>query len=204
MSSGRLMSQNEKFDLKSLDTSKYFYNAISFDNSTYFGTNQGVFVLVDGKLNLHNTALIGPIAANSGKIEAGVIKVSKKFRDLLPDDYKKSPVNAHLSSKGTLFLIAKGKLFIYEKNSYNINSVGSVRAISENYIGTYNGVIRKRDSVIILPYTNSYIREFDKASFICWDGLYVINDSIQKNYFSPTYSEVKIKENLLGRAKDIV
>lgn len=201
--SAHLLSQNINFDLKSVHTSRYFYNSVNFENEIYFGTNEGIFKLIDGKFNFHTKSIVGPIAIRNGKLVEGTVTVSRQFKDLLPVKYRNIPNNV-LVSKDNLYIISNGKLFVYEKNSFNIKILGSVRAISENYIGTYDGVRRKGDSEEILPYTNSYIREFDNATFICWDGLYVINDSINKNYFSETYGEVLIKDNLLGRAKDII
>ena len=201
--SAHLLSQNINFDLKSVHTSRYFYNSVNFENEIYFGTNEGIFKLIDGKFNFHTKSIVGPIAIRNGKLVEGTVTTSRQFKDLLPVKYRNIPNNV-LVSKDNLYIISNGKLFVYEENSFNIKILGSVRAISENYIGTYNGVRRKGDSEEILPYTNSYIREFDNATFICWDGLYVINDSINKNYFSETYGEVLIKDNLLGRAKDII
>ena len=201
--SAHLLSQNINFDLKSVHTSRYFYNSVNFENEIYFGTNEGIFKLIDGKFNFHTKSIVGPIAIRNGKLVEGTVTTSRQFKDLLPVKYRNIPNNV-LVSKDNLYIISNGKLFVYEESSFNIKTLGSVRAISENYIGTYNGVRRKGDSEEILPYTNSYIREFDNATFICWDGLYVINDSINKNYFSETYGEVLIKDNLLGRAKDII
>jgi len=201
--SAHLLSQNINFDLKSVHTSRYFYNSVNFENEIYFGTNEGIFKLIDGKFNFHTKSIVGPIAIRNGKLVEGTVTVSRQFKDLLPVKYRNIPNNV-LVSKDNIYIISNGKLFVYEENSFNIKTLGSVRAISENYIGTYNGVRRKGDSEEILPYTNSYIREFDNATFICWDGLYVINDSINKNYFSETYGEVLIKDRLLGRAKDII
>jgi len=197
------MSQSPSYDLKRLETSKYFYNTLGIGNIIYFGTNQGVFKLLDGKIKLHNKEIVGPIAVENGNIEAGTVRVSNQFSNILPREYKEAPKNVYIN-QDILYLTVKGKLFVFDRYDYDLNSIGSVRAITENYIGTYGGVIRKGDSSKILNYTNSYIREYDKATFICWDGLYVFCDSIKKNYHSGISSGVNVKGKQLGIAKDII
>ena len=197
-----IKAQKSVYSLESLDVSKYFFNAINFNNSVYLGTDQGVFKFEGGVLIPIDTAIIGPIASNKGKLTEGVVKISGKFSSLLPRNYANIPIN-ELLIEDSLLIIAKGKLFVFEKNDFQLKNVGSVRAISENYVGTYNGVYRKKDSLQVLNYTNSYIREFENATIICWDGLYVQMDSITKNFNNPLYSGVEIGNNLIGKANDI-
>lgn len=164
-----IKAQKSVYSLERLDVSKHFFNAINFNNSVYLGTDQGVFKFEGGVLIPIDTAIIGPIASNKGKLTEGVVKISGKFSSLLPRNYANIPIN-ELLIEDSLLIIAKGKLFVFEKNDFQLKNVGSVRAISENYVGTYNGVYRKKDSLRLLNYTNSYIREFENATIICWDG----------------------------------
>ena len=201
--SAGLEAQKSNYSLKEFNASKHFFNAVYFGNSVYLGTDQGVFILEEGKLIPYDTAIIGPIATKKGVLTEGVVKISDNFKNLLPKNYINIPIN-ELLIEDTLLIVAKGKLFVFEKNAFQIRNVGSVRAISKNYVGTYNGVYRKKDSLRILEYTNSYIREFEKATFFCWDGLYVQMDSITKRFNNRLYSGVEIGNKLIGKANDIV
>ena len=196
-------AQKSNYSLKELNATKYFFNAVYFGDSVYLGTEQGVFILEEGKLIPYDTTIIGPIATKKGVLTEGVVKISDNFKNLLPKNYINIPIN-ELLIEDTLLIVAKGKLFVFEKNAFQIKNVGSVRAISKNYVGTYNGVYRKKDSLRVLEYTNSYIREFEKATFFCWDGLYVQMDSITKRFNNPLYSGVEIGNKLIGKANDIV
>ena len=186
-----------------LNTSKHFFNAITSDGSIYVGTDQGVFKFESGKLIPFDPTIVGPISSKKKIIKEGIVKISDNYKKLLPKNYINIPIN-ELLIEDTLLIVAKGKLFVFEKNAFQIKNLGSVRAISKNYLGTYNGVFRKKDSIQLLKYTNSYIREFEKASFICWDGLYVQMDSITKRFNNPLYSGVEIGNKLIGIANDIV
>ena len=196
-------AQGSNFSMVELNTSKHFFNAITSDGSIYVGTDQGVFKFESGKLIPFDPTIVGPISSKKSIIKEGVVKISDNYKNLLPKNYINIPIN-ELLIEDTLLIVAKGKLFVFEKNAFQIKNVGSVRAISKNYLGTYNGVYRKKDSLQLLRYTNSYIREFEKASFICWDGLYVQMDSITKRFNNPLYSGVEIGNKLIGKANDIV
>jgi hypothetical protein len=71
--SAHLLSQNINFDLKSVHTSRYFYNSVNFENEIYFGTNEGIFKLIDGKFNFHTKSIVGPIAIRNGKLVEGTV-----------------------------------------------------------------------------------------------------------------------------------
>ena len=200
--SATVKSQQNEYSLNSLNASKHFFNAVYFGNSVYLGTDQGVFKFEAGELIPFDNTIIGPIATKNGAITEGTVRISDKFSHLLPAFYTNIPTNELLIGD-SLFIVGKGKLFVFEKNGFQLKSVGSVRAISKNYIGTYNGVYHKKDNLRILNYTNSYIREFEKATFVCWDGLYVQMDSITKNFNNPLYSGVEIDSTFLGNANDI-
>ena len=55
-------------------------------------------------------------------------------------------------------------------------------------------LLKKDNSKII-----SYIREFDQATFICWDGLYYITESTSKDFNNPIYEGISIGDSLLGK-----
>lgn len=198
-----LKAQNLEYEIDYFNNSSFFYNSIVFNNNLYVGSKDGIFELKENELTLYDSSVKGPIKIESPEIKKGNVVVSQLYNNLLPAHLKNDPSN--VTSYGSkIYIITNGKLFVFTKNAFNKKSVGSVRSISENYIGTYNGVIKKEDNSKIIRYTNSYIREFDQATFICWDGLYYITGSTSKNFNNPIYEGISIGDSLLGKANDIV
>ena len=192
-----------EYEIDYFNNSSFFYNSIVFNNNLYVGSKDGIFELKENELTLYDSSVKGPIKIESAEIKKGNVVVSQLYNNLLPAYLKNDPSN--VTSYGSkIYIINNGKLFVFTKNAFNKESVGSVRSISENYIGTYNGVIKKEDNSKIISYTNSYIREFDQATFICWDGLYYITGSTSKNFNNPIYEGISIGDSLLGKANDIV
>lgn len=198
-----LKAQNLDYEMDYFNNSSFFYNSIVFNNNLYVGSKDGIFELKENELTLYDSSVKGPIKIEGPEIKKGSVVLSLRYNNLLPTYLKNDPSNA-TSYGNNIYIITNGKLFIYTKNAFKKESVGSVRSISENYIGTYNGVIKKEDNSKIISYTNSYIREFDQATFICWDGLYYITGSTSKNFNNPIYEGISIGDSLLGKANDIV
>jgi len=196
-------AQNLDYEIFYFNNSSYFYNSVVLNNKLYVSSKDGVFELHKKKLEVYDTSLIGPIKVENDKLKEGVTIISNNYDYLLPDFLKKDPYSVtYFENK--LILISGGKVFGFKKTLYQKKNVGSVRSISENFIGTYNGVFKKGDPHKILKYTNSYIREFNEATFICWDGLYYKNDTLSKNFTNEINSSTEIGDKLLGRANDIV
>ena len=198
-----LKAQNLDYEMEYFNNSSFFYNSIVFNNNLYVGSKDGIFELKENELTLYDSSVKGPIRIEGPEIKEGSVVLSLRYNDLLPAYFKNDPSNA-TSYGNKIYIITNGKLFVFTKNAFKKESVGSVRSISENYIGTYNGVIKKEDNSKIISYTNSYIREFDQATFICWDGLYYITGSTSKDFNNPIYEGISIGDSLLGKANDIV
>lgn len=198
-----LKAQNLDYEMDYFNNSSFFYNSIVFKNNLYVGSNDGIFELKENELILHDSSVKGPIKIEGREIKKGKAVESLVYNNLLPT-YLKNDSSNFSSYENKIYIITNGKLFVFKKKAFKTESVGSVRSISENYIGTYNGVIKKGDSSKIKRYTNSYIREFDKATFICWDGLYYITDSTSKDFNNPIYDGISIGDSLLGKANDII
>ena len=195
--------QNLDYEMVFFDSSNFYYNSIIVRNEVFIGSNNGVFELKGSELDLHDPNLKGPIKNQSNKIVSGQVFVSNLFRELLPASMQNDLVNSALYGDD-LVLISNGKLFVFRKTFYSKESVGSVRSIGENFIGTYSGVFRKDDNSKIIGYTNGYIREFDNATFICWDGLLYMKDSAIKNFNNPLVRGVSIRNKSYGLANDII
>lgn len=198
-----LKAQNLDYEMDYFNNSSFFYNSIVFNNNLYVGSKDGIFELKENELTLYDSSVKGPIRIEGPEIKEGSVVLSLRYNNLLPAYLKNDPSNA-TSYGNNIYIISNGKLFVFTKNAFKKESVGSVRSISENYIGTYNGVIKKEDNSKIISYTNSYIREFDQATFICWDGLYYITGSTSKDFNNPIYEGISIGDSLLGKANDIV
>lgn len=196
-------AQNLDYELVYFDNSNFYYNSIIVQNEIFLGSNNGVFKLKGSELDLHDPKFKGPIKNQLNKIASGQVLVSDSFRELLPASMQSDLLNS-TSYGDDLILISNGLLFVFRKNFYSKQSVGSVRSISKNFIGTYSGVFRKDDKSKIIGYTNSYIREFDDATFICWDGLLYLKDSVIKNFNNPLVSGISIRNNNYGIANDIL
>ena len=196
-------AQNLDYELVYFDSSNFYYNSIIVQNEIFIGSNNGVFKLKGSELDLHDPEFKGPIKNQLNKIASGQVLVSDSFRNLLPASMQSDLLNSTLYGDD-LILISNGLLFVFRKNFYSKKSVGSVRSISKNFIGTYSGVFRKDDESKIIGYTNSYIREFDDATFICWDGLLYLKDSVIKNFNNPLVRGISIRNNNYGIANDIL
>ena len=161
-----LKAQNLNYEMDYFNNSSFFYNSIVFNNNLYIGSKDGIFELKENELTLYDSSVKGPIRIEGPEIKKGSVVLSLRYNNLLPAYLKNDPSNA-TSYGSNIYIITNGKLFVFTKNAFKKESVGSVRSISENYIGTYSGVIKKEDNSKIISYTNSYIREFDQATFIC-------------------------------------
>ena len=92
---------------------------------------------------MYDSSVKGPIRIEGPEIKEGSVVLSLRYNNLLPAYLKND--HSNVTSYGSnIYIITNGKLFVYTKNAFKKESVGSVRSISENYIGTYNGVIKKR------------------------------------------------------------
>ena len=86
----------------------------------------------------YNRSTSGPIKSDFSKDDDFKIKFINPPK-IYPIFYSKSVTDfAYLENM--LFVIARGKLLVYEDLSCTFSPYGSVRAINKNAIGSYNGV----------------------------------------------------------------
>ena len=92
-------------------------------------------------------------------------------------------------------------LIVYKNNPYNFSPYASVRSISENCVGTYNGVFIDTLKLKKTRYTDGQIREFDSVIFICYNGLteFKNNEEIQSiwRHFGARLGDQKAKEYIV-------
>lgn len=185
----------------------YLYNGVIYKNKLLIGSSSGVLELHENQFFSYNKSDVkGPIKIINDKIVGGrYFNKSDEFKNLLPEKYISNYISS-LQTETEILLFSKGILFIFEKLDVVFKKIGSIRSISQNYIGTYNGIYDKNGLVLNHPtYTDGFIREYDNNTFICWHGLTVIDkDNKVTNYNDPNGKGVLIGETVLGSARDII
>ena len=78
-----------------------------------------------------------------------------------------------------MYVISRGKLLIFKNKLYSFSPYESVRSITTNYIGSYNGIFQRGEVLTYPPYTNGQIKEYDDITFICYDGIVAIRGDQQ-------------------------
>ena len=197
--------ENQNFELKYFNSENYYYNIIQSQYGVLVSSNEGVFKLLGSRLELIDQTLKGPISVNKNSIiEQGEILYSDQYNSLLPVIYQNA-LQTFYETPTKLYLVARGDLFVFNKTSIEVERYPSIRTISKNYIGTYDGIFnRSKQKEFVAPtYTNSYIREFDSVVFINWDGLTLRNKKETKDYYDKDGNGLKIKDQLLGLANDV-
>lgn len=198
----------QNFEINKILSDNYIHNIVSNEKGIYIGTSDGVFVIDETyNLKLFNAKIKGAINANLGSKDVSLIQYTDSYNNLLPKGYQNNSVSA-VKQDDHLLLVSRGKLFVYKKTFYTFESTPSVRSISSNYLGTYGGIFKNGVMLEYPTYSSGKIREFDNYTFICYDGLYVINKKgSSKDYRSHGFISV-IKQNSfskeIGLIKDII
>ena len=194
------------FELKEIHNTSYFYNAIVVENKLFFGTSDGVQYYANKTKNLKliNNDIIGAVDYINGKFINTSTPVDNIYDYLLPINYAKSKSNS-LVYGSDIYVVCRGTLFVFNLKSYKYKPLPSIRSISKNYIGTYNGIysVINNKKLEFPTYTNGFIREFDGSTFINWDGLTIIDKEGQRNFYSSSGDGIKIKDEIIGLANDI-
>ncbi len=112
-----------------------------------------------------------------------IVKFTDEIPIVYPELYSES-INDFAYLDNTLLVIARGKLLIYNSLTYSFTPFGSVRSISDNAVGTYNGVYINGNKLNTITYTDGQIKEFDSITFICYNGLLTYKDSIETKLYN--------------------
>lgn len=174
----------EDFELLSVHNNAYFYNVEKFENRVLFGSDEGIYEFKDPEIiSLIDASQKGYTFIENNSIV--VLPFSKigsqttKFNGLIPSNYRGNSVSGQIF-KNLIFIVSRGKLFIFQKKIFKKLLSSSVRTISENYVGTYNGIFYKNKLIPKHSYTNGYIREYETEAFICHDALTRISNNQMK------------------------
>ncbi len=180
---------NKKYD------DNIFYDIVLYQNQVYISSNKGVYVIdpLNGNLILFDETVKGTINSDLTKNPHGL---RIKFIDppiALSETYSET-VTDFVYHKKYLYILSKGDLLIYEDKPYVFFPYASVRSISENCVGTYNGVFIDTLKLKKTRYTDGQIREFDSIIFVCYNGLTEFKNNKEKILYENNNSKLNKAE----------
>ena len=198
----------QNFEINKILSSNYIHNIVSNEKGVYIGTHDGIFVVDEAyNLKLFNAKIKGAINEYFEPVNASLIRYTSSYNVFLPKFYQNNSVSA-VKQDDHLLLVSRGKLFVYKKTFYTFESTPSVRSISSDYLGTYGGIFKNGAKLEYPTYSSGKIREFDNKTFICYDGLYLVDDNGNATDFkSFEYTSLERQSSFqdeIGLIRDII
>ena len=204
-------AQNFKsFEIYEVKTDHIYLNFIIYDNNLYIGTNSGAINI--NAINEEKSILTkhkGYVRIEKNNIVGSGISAEYKssenvYNYLLPEKYRYAQSRYIIHNK-KLYIINSSILFVFKQTNYikQYDSL-SIRSISKNYIGSYNGIFKKGTKLKLPEYTDGNIREFENETFICFGGLYRDSSGVIMLYINNTNGETQIGNVKIGSARDIL
>ena len=187
-----------KYTLISMYDDKNYYSVVDDGENIFLGTDKGIFKIDQlNNIILFDNLTIGSINSSLKKKEQNIKFLNAPPFVPLETEYLNSITDLLIRDKD-LFIISRGKLFVFRELWYNFTPYESVRSITKNYTGSYSGIFKGNDLVNYPTYTNGQIKEFDEITFICYDGLVkIINDQVNFIY------DYNLDDKKLGRFSNI-
>jgi AraC-like DNA-binding protein len=187
-----------KYTLISMYDDKNYYSVVDDGENIYLGTDKGIYKIdQSNNIILFDNQTIGSINSSLKKKELNIKFLNPPPFIPLQEEYLNCISDLLIRDKD-LFIISRGKLFVFRELWYNFTPFESVRSITKNYIGSYSGIFKGNDLVNYPTYTNGQIKEFDEVTFICYDGLVeIINDQVNFIY------DYNLDDKKLGRFSNI-
>ena len=172
-----------KYTLISMYDDKNYYSVVDDGENIFLGTDKGIYKIDPlNNIILFDNLITGSINSSLKKKELNIKFLNPPPFVPLQDEYLNSITDLLIRDKD-LFIISRGKLFVFRELWYSFTPYESVRSITKNYIGSYNGIFKGNDLVNYPTYTNGQIKEFAEGTFICYDGLVeIINDQVNFIY----------------------
>jgi len=179
------------------DENVIFYKFVEIDNSLYVGTSNGVFELFEGKVK-------GELKKYTNQITFDLAQ-----KNFITNSNKIQKLNNNISFNHGYYWyeIIDGRIIVLKKKLGKKKLSGiSVRAFSENFIGTYSGFFDfKENKIDSFPtYTNGSIREIDNKVFVNYDGLFVFDSISKLKYYKNLVGSIQLNNTDIGFALDIV
>ena len=187
-----------KYTLISMYDDKNYYSIVDYGENIYLGTDKGIYKIdQSNNIFLFDDQIINSINSSLKKKDLNIKFLNPPQFVPLQEEYSNSISDLLIRDKD-LFIISRGKLFVFRELWYNFTPYESVRSITKNYIGSYSGIYKDNGLVDYPTYTNGQIKEFDEVTFICYDGLVeIINDQVNFIY------DYQLDDKKLGRFSNI-
>ena len=164
---------NNTYTIDKVYEGKIFYNFVQYEDELYVSSNKGVFKIESSNNNsllIFKKDIIGPIKTNFSKNQNYKIKFQSPVVEIKPPTFLNA-ITDYAFFNNSLFIIRRGKLVSFKKLSYEYSPYESVRSITKNTVGSYNGVFINGKKLKKLKYTDGQIKEFDSITFVCYKGL---------------------------------
>ncbi|MDB3902018.1 hypothetical protein N9326_05930, partial [Flavobacteriaceae bacterium] len=164
---------NNTYTIDKVYEGKIFYNFVQYEDELYVSSNKGVFKIESSNNNsllIFKKDIIGPIKTNFSKNQNYKIKFQSPVVEIKPPTFLNA-ITDYAFFNNSLFIIRRGKLVSFKKLSYEYSPYESVRSITKNTVGSYNGVFINGKKLKKLKYTDGQIKEFDNITFVCYKGL---------------------------------
>jgi len=178
---------NNTYTIDKLYEGKIFYNLVIYENELYVSSNSGIYKIDSSNNNsllIFNKDVIGPVKTDFTKDNDFKVKFQKIDGgfELGVDIQPKVLLNAltdYAFHNNRLFIIRRGKLVSFKKLTYSYTPYESVRSITKNTVGSYNGIFINGEKLKKLKYTDGQIKEFDSITFVCYKGLLSYENNIE-------------------------
>ena len=164
---------NNTYTIDKVYEGKIFYNFVQYEDELYVSSNRGVFKIESSNNNsllIFKKDIIGPIKTNFSKNQNYKIKFQSPVVEIKPPTFLNA-ITDYAFFNNSLFIIRRGKLVSFKKLSYEYSPYESVRSITKNTVGSYNGIFINGKKLKKLNYTDGQIKEFDSITFVCYKGL---------------------------------
>lgn len=168
-----LLFFNNTYTIDRLYEGKIFYNFVLYEDELYVSSNSGIYKIDSSNNNsllIYNKDIIGPIKSDFSKNEIYKVKFSNPEVDIQPSTLLNA-ITDYAFHNNRLFIIRRGKLVSFKTLNYSYTPYESVRSITKNAVGSYNGIFINGKKLEKLKYTDGQIKEFDNITFVCYKGL---------------------------------
>lgn len=197
----------QNFEIDKILSNPYVLNIVTNEKGVFLGTKDGIYGFDKDELYLVDDNIKQPINSNLEPLDLSFIQYAKSYNELLPKEYQNNFTSA-IEQNGKLMLVSRGKLFVFKKAFYDFQPNNSIRSISENYLGTYGGIYNNGELLKYPTYTSGKIQEFEDKTFICYDGLFVIdkngNTTDYKSFETTSLERKTSFTKNIGLVKDII
>ena len=198
-----LFQINNSYTIDKIYDDKIFYNFVIYDQTLYVSSNNGIYKFDypnNNQLILFDDEVKGPINTDFSKNNNYTVKFINKDFNISPKIVLDG-ITDYAYFGNNLFIIRRGVLTSFKTLSYMYKPYESVRSITDNTIGTYNGIFVNNSKLKKLKYTDGQIREFSNVTFVCYNGLLSIEDNIETIIYRNINS--KRTRNQYGKINDI-